>query len=51
MSELKIVEKIVVYWRKTDKYYCPECGKKVSYPEYICNDCNVKLKLKMKFHS
>lgn len=36
-------------WRNTDKYPCPECGKKIGMPTYICEPCNIKIKPVMKF--
>ena len=44
-----VIEKFIVSWRRTDKYPCPKCGKKLGMPDYKCNPCNLKLKLKMKF--
>lgn len=46
---LKEVEKFVSSWRNTDKHPCPECGNKLSNPNYHCDKCNVKIKLKMRF--
>jgi len=46
---MKEIKKIVYSWRKSDKYECPECGKKLSYPDYECKECDIKLKLKVKF--
>lgn len=43
------IEKIVKSWRNTDKHPCPKCGKKLVNPNYACDPCGVKLKLKMNF--
>lgn len=40
---------IVRSWKKTDKYPCPECGKKLGMPDYTCTKCNIKLKPKLQF--
>lgn len=42
------VEKIVGGWKNTSKYPCPKCGKKLAMPEYKCEKCNIKLKIKVK---
>lgn len=44
-----IVEMFVRKWRNTDKYPCPKCGAKLGMPDYKCEKCNIKLKLKMQF--
>lgn len=31
-------------WRITDVFRCPKCSKKVPYPDYTCDDCNVRVK-------
>ena len=31
------------------KEVCPKCGAKLGMPDYKCEKCNVKLKLKMQF--
>ncbi len=46
---MKEVEKIVKSWKNTDKHPCPECGKKLKSPNYTCEPCQVKIKLKMNF--
>ncbi len=43
------IEKIVGGWKNTSKYPCPECGKKLGMPEYKCDKCNLKLKIKVQF--
>ena len=48
-TKLEIIEKQIISWRKSDKHPCPKCGAKLSSPDYICEKCNVKLKLKMQF--
>lgn len=46
---MKVIDKIVGGWKNTDKYPCPECGKKLSMKtQYTCIDCDVKIKLKVK---
>lgn len=46
---IEIIEKFVSSWRNTDKHPCPKCGAKLGMPDYKCEKCNVKLKLKMRF--
>lgn len=46
---MKTVEINIKSWRKTDKYPCPECSKKLSMPDYTCKNCNVKVKPIIKF--
>lgn len=48
-NSTEIIEMFVRKWKHTDKYPCPKCGEKLEMPDYKCNKCNVKLKLKMKF--
>ncbi len=48
-EKLKEIEKIVKKWEKGDKYPCPNCNKNLSEPNYICDDCGIKLKVKMNF--
>ncbi len=43
------VEMEIKSWRNTDKFPCPKCGTKLSMPSYLCEKCNVKLKLTMRF--
>ena len=43
------IKKMVTSWRNTDKYLCPKCSTKLSSPNYTCEDCKVKIKLKMQF--
>jgi len=44
-----VIEKFVSSWRNSDKHPCPRCGNKLGMPEYKCEPCNLKLKLKMRF--
>jgi len=48
-NSTEIVEMFVRKWKHTDKYPCPKCGAKLGMPDYKCDKCNVKLKLKMRF--
>jgi|TARA_R110000744_G_scaffold251755_1_gene367628 predicted RNA-binding Zn-ribbon protein involved in translation (DUF1610 family) len=48
-NSTEVIEKQVTSWRNKDKHPCPKCGKKLGMPEYKCDPCNVKLKLKMQF--
>jgi hypothetical protein len=48
-NSTEIVEMFVRKWRNTDKYPYPKCGAKLGMPDYKCEKCNVKLKLKMQF--
>lgn len=48
-KEIRTVEIKVKSWRNTDKYDCPGCSKKVSMPNYTCEDCGIKVKPIMKF--
>jgi len=48
-KEFTIIEKHITSWRRTDKYKCPKCGKKLGMPDYKCEKCNIKLELKMQF--
>lgn len=48
-NSTEVVEMFVRKWRNTDKYPCPKCGTKLGMPDYKCEKCNVKLKLKMQF--
>lgn len=48
-NSTEIIEMFVRKWRNTDKYPCPKCCKKLGMPDYKCEKCNVKLKLKMQF--
>lgn len=43
------VEIKVKSWRASDKFPCPDCHDMLGSPDYTCNKCNVKLKLKMTF--
>ena len=36
-------------WTIKDKYPCPQCGKKLAYPNYICEQDNIKIKPKVQF--
>ncbi len=45
----EVVEMKIKNWRNTDKYPCPKCGTQLGMPSYLCEKCNVKLKLKMQF--
>jgi len=49
INSTEIVEMFIKKWKNTDKFPCPKCGKKLGMPDYKCDKCNVKLKLKMKF--
>ena len=40
---------MVKSWKRTDKYPCPKCGKKVGMPDYTCKPCNLVIKPKMQF--
>ncbi|GEM_PF-3595451 len=42
------IELIVRSWRIDDKFSCPECHKPLGAPSYICDACNIKLKIKVK---
>lgn len=45
-----VIQKITVKkWTIKDKYPCPKCNKKVEYPEYTCENCNIKIKPVIKF--
>jgi DNA-directed RNA polymerase subunit RPC12/RpoP len=48
-NSTEIVEMFVRKWRNTDKYPCPKCGSKLGMPDYKCEKCSVKIKLKMQF--
>jgi hypothetical protein len=48
-NEMEVIEHFVKGWKKTSKYPCPKCAEKLSMPDYKCEKCNVKLKLKMRF--
>ena len=48
-TETRVIEKLVSHWKHTDKYPCPECGKLLGVPKYKCDECNIKLNLKMQF--
>jgi hypothetical protein len=40
---------VVRKWTIKDKYPCPQCGKKLAYPNYLCEADNIKLKPKVQF--
>lgn len=46
---METIEHIVKKWTIKDKYPCPKCGTKLGMPNYICTQCNIKLKVKMQF--
>ena len=48
-NSTEIIEMFVRKWRNTDKYPCPKCDSKLGMPDYKCEKCNVKIKLKMQF--
>lgn len=36
-------------WTTKSKYPCPKCSAKLSYPDYTCKPCNIKIVPTMKF--
>jgi DNA-directed RNA polymerase subunit RPC12/RpoP len=46
----EVHEITVTSWRITDVFRCPKCSKKVKYPDYTCEHCNVKVKPIMNFN-
>lgn len=46
---MEIVNIIVRKWTIKDKYPCTKCGKKLVYPLYECDKCQIKIKPKMTF--
>ena len=39
-------------WTSKSKYDCPDCGtvKSISHPDYTCEHCKQKFKLKVKLN-
>jgi DNA-directed RNA polymerase subunit RPC12/RpoP len=45
---METIEMTVFSWSKNGKYLCPKCSKLLEYPDYECNNCLIKLKIKVK---
>ncbi len=47
-QSIKVIEKVLHGWNNKMKFACPECGKNLSNPDYYCDRCKIRLKLKVQ---